>query len=106
MNSLKKMLPYILVMILDFYLMPLLIKDTGLAILMLLVVIPFICLVCSIIYGSKNGFNLLFCVIVTLLYVPTIFVFYNSSAWVYVVGYGVVTIVGNFIGMLINKRAQ
>lgn len=104
MNKFIKMLPYLLVMVLDFYLLPFLIKDTGTAMVILLVVVPLICLICAIVFGAKNNFNLLFCMIVAILYVPTIFIFYNSSAWVYVIGYGIVAIIGNIVGMLFHKQ--
>lgn len=100
------MLPYLIVIILDFYLLPLLIKDTGTAMLTLLVAVPLICGVCAVFYGARNGFNLLFCTLVMILYLPTIFIFYNSSAWVYIIGYGIVAIVGNAVGMLFCIRAK
>lgn len=101
MDKIKKMLPYLMIMVLDFYLLPFLIGDTGSAMVMLLAVVPLICLICAAIYGVKYGFNLLFCGLVTMLYVPTIYIFYNASAWVYVIGYGVVVIIGNALGIFL-----
>ena len=82
MKKLKSMLPYLLVIVLDFYLLPFLIKDTGSAMMMLLVVVPLICFVCSLSYGINNSFNWLYAMIVAVLFAPTILIFYNSSAWV------------------------
>lgn len=104
MDKIKKMLPFLIVMALDFYILPFLIRDTGTAMIMLMVVMPLICLVCAAIYGAKYSFNLLFCVLVTILFVPSIFIFYNSSAWIYVVYYGIVGIIGNTIGMLFGNH--
>jgi hypothetical protein len=105
MKKLRNMIPYLAVIILDFYLLPLLIRDTGSAMTMLLGVMPFICFVCSLVYGIKNSFHLEYSIIVTVLFIPTILIFYNPTAWVYIFGYGIVALVGNVIGMAFsNKR--
>lgn len=100
MKKAKKMLPYLTIIILDFYLLPSLIKDTGTAMMMLLVVIPLICFVCSVVYGIKNSFNPFYSLIVAILFVPSVFIFYNSTAWIYVLGYGIIALAGNIIGMI------
>jgi hypothetical protein len=106
MEKTKKMLPYLIIIILDFYLLPLFIKDTGTAMMMMLVVIPLICFVCSGVYGIKNSFNLYYALLVAILFVPSIFIFYNSTAWVYVLGYGIIALVGNAIGMMFYKQPK
>lgn len=103
MKKLRDMIPYLAVIILDFYLLPLLIRDTGSAMLMLLVVVPLICFVCSLIYGIKNSFSLVYAVIVAILFIPTIPIFYNTTAWVYIFGYGAVALIGNAIGTVFRK---
>ena len=106
MEKTKKMLPYLIIIILDFYLLPLLIKDTGTAMMMMLIVIPLICFVCSGVYGIRNSFNLFYALIVAILFVPSIFIFYNSTAWVYVLEYGIVALAGNAIGMMFYKQPK
>lgn len=106
MEKTKKMLPYLTIIILDFYLLPLFINDTGTAIMMMLVVIPLICFICSGVYGIKNSFNLFYALIVAILFVPSIFIFYNSTAWVYVLGYGIVALAGNVVGMMFHKQSK
>jgi len=104
-NKLMKLLPYLIVLFVNFYLLPLMIKDTGMAMLMMLAVIPLITLFTSIIYGVKNGINLLFVILVILLFAPTIFIYYNESALIYTVIYGVIALLGNIIGKFFyNKR--
>lgn len=103
MNKLRDMIPYLSVIMLDFYLLPFLIRDTGSAMLMLLVVVPLICFVCSLVYGIKNSFYLVYAIIVAILFIPTILIFYNSTAWVYIFGYGAIALVGNAIGMVFSK---
>jgi hypothetical protein len=100
------MLPFLLVIVLDFYLLPLLINSTGMAMLLMLIVIPLICIVCSIVYGVKHSLNILYAVFVSILFLPTIFIFYNSSAWVYTVAYGVTALAGNAIGLIFYKRRK
>lgn len=50
--------PYLLVIIIDFYILPLLIRDTGSAMIMLLIILPFICFVSSVFYGIRHSFHL------------------------------------------------
>jgi len=105
-KHLKDMLPFLGIIALDFYLLPMLIKDMGTAMLMLLIVEPSICFICSLIYGLKKPFSIFYSAIAAILFVPSIFVFYNSSAWVYIIGYGIIALMGSVIGMSISKRAK
>ncbi len=98
-NSLR-MLPYLIVNAVAFYLLPIMIKDTGTAMGVMLIGIPVICFVTAIVFGVKNSFKWLYPVAVALIFAPTIFIFYNSTAWVYIIAYGVIAFVGNFIGKL------
>lgn len=106
MEKIRKMLPYLLVILLAFYLLPLTIKDTGSAMLILLYLFPTICLIISFIYGIKNSFNWLFSLIVMLMSIPAIFIFYNESASIYIVPYGVISLIGNFLGSVVYKKMQ
>jgi hypothetical protein len=104
MEKVRKMLPFLIIILLDFYLLPILIKDTGTGMMMLLAVIPSICFVCSVVYGINNSFNPFYALIVAILFVPSIFIFYNSTAWVYILGYGVIALAGNVIGMIFASK--
>ena len=53
----KKMTPYLFVNMLAFYLLPMIIRDTGTAMVVMLVGIPLICVTVAIVYGAKNGFT-------------------------------------------------
>lgn len=99
-----KMIPYLLVNAIAFYLLPIIIKDTGSAMAVVLVFLPLICFLTAIIFGIKNSFNWLYSLAVALLFVPTIFIHYNTSAASYIVAYGIVALVGNFIGKLFYKK--
>lgn len=54
-------------------------------------------------YGIRNGFNFWYILIVAIMFAPSIFIFYNSSAWVYVVGYAVIALLGNLIALPLRK---
>ena len=106
MGKTRKMLPYLFVVIFAFYVLPLLIQDTGSGMLILLIGIPMICFMVSFIYGIKNSFNWLFSLLVMLIFVPTIFIFYNESASIYILAYGVISLMGSFIGSILCKKNQ
>jgi len=88
-------------MIIDFYLLPMVINDTGTAMLVLLIVVPLICFLCSLIYGLKKSFSILYSAIVAFLFIPSIFIFYNLSAWIYIIVYGVIAHAGFVTGQTI-----
>jgi uncharacterized membrane protein len=99
-----KMMPYLLVNIAAFYILPMIIRDMGTALLVLLVAIPLICFATAIVFGVKNSFNWIYSLVVALLFVPTIFIYYNESAAFYAAIYGVLALVGNLIGKILYKR--
>ena len=98
MAKLKQMFPYMMVNVFLFYLAPWVIQDTGSGMFVLLVVLPLSCLIVAWRYGSRYSFDLLFPILTVLLFIPTVFIFYNSSAMIYVLIYGVVSMIGNAIG--------
>lgn len=106
MKQYQAMLPYLGVNAAVFYLLPLLIQDTGSGMVILLAMIPAVCLIVSVLFGIKHSFCWLYAPAVALLFLPTIFLFYNASAWVYVVGYAVIALLGNAIGAACKKCSK
>lgn len=106
MVIIKKWLIYVLILLLDFYALPLLIRDTGSAMLLMLILIPLISLLASFVFGLKFGFSVIPAAITAVLFLPSIFLFYNPSAWVYSIGYGLAALLGTFIGSLCRKRKE
>lgn len=104
MEKLKQMLPYLLIMIGIFYVSPMLIIDTGSGMFILLVLVPLACLLTSLAYGFKNSFTLTFPILVMLIFIPSIFIFYNDSAIVYVFVYGAISLVGSFLGASLSGK--
>lgn len=105
-KNILALLPYAIVLAIAFYVLPLLIKDTGMGMLMLLLVIPLLTLICAVVYGIRQGFDFLLPVTATILFVPTIFIFYNTTAWVYIIVYAVIALVGNGIGRVFHKTTE
>ena len=99
-KKLPALLPYAAIYAADFYLLPLLIRDTGAAMLVLLCVVPMIAFIASVMYGAREGFSLLLPLTAMVLFFPTIFLYYNASAWVYVIFYGLAALLGNAIGRI------
>lgn len=100
LQNLKNIMPYLLILAIDFYLLPVLIRNTGLAMLLMLCIIPFIAFITAIIEGIRQGFNLLLPIAATILFIPTVFIHYNASAWVYAPVYGVIVLFGNLLGRM------
>ena len=105
-RKLISLIPYIIALVINFYVFPLLIRDTGSGIFMLLFVMPLITFVCSVVCGILQGFKVLLPVIVATLFTPTLFIFYNESAWVYIVAYAMVALVGNGIGRIFYRGSR
>lgn len=102
--KIKKLWSFLLIIAISFYLVPLMIKDTGIGMLVLLVVLPIISFICSMIYGMGNIFHPLFSLCVVLLYIPTVFLYYNSSAMIYALIYGLLSLTGLYIGTLVSRK--
>lgn len=99
----RSVFPYLLVIIIDFYILPLLIRDTGSAMIMLLIILPFICFASSVFYGIRHSFHLSYTFIVAILFLPSLFIYYNISAWIYSLIYGIIALAGNLTGYLLRK---
>lgn len=104
-KTLIGLLPYLLVLAADFYLLPRLIGDTGSAMLIMLCVMPLIAFICSLIYGVLHSFNILLPVLTAILFASTVPIYYNDSALIYILAYAIAALAGNGIGKLFyNKR--
>lgn len=104
MGKLKGELPFFGVLLLDFYLLPLLMRDTGSAMLLLLVLMPLVCLGTAAVRTAKKGFCPWFALGAALLFAPCVPLFYNATAWVYCPAFGVLALLGSFAGLPFRKR--
>lgn len=103
-KRLLALIPYVIALAINFYVLPFLIQDTGSGMFVMLIVIPVLTFICAVIYGVRQGFDLLLPIIATILFAPTIFIFYNSSAWIYIIAYAIIALVGNGIGRIFYKK--
>lgn len=97
-------LPYLAVLAVNFYLLPFLAKDTGAAMVLMLCVMPLVTFVASIAYGARSGFLLLLPAAAAVLFIPTIWIHYNGTAWVYSVIYGLIALAGTGMGTLFYRK--
>ena len=72
--------------------------------LMMLIIMPVLTFVCTVIYGMRHGFDFILPILAIILFTPTIFIFYNLSAWIYIVIYAVIAFIGNGIGKIFYKK--
>lgn len=87
-----------MVNIICFYLLTLLMKDTGSAMFILLFVIPVITFVNAIIFGKKNSFDILYPLLVMVIFVPYVLIYMNESATIYIFIYGAISLMGLIVG--------
>ncbi len=104
MDKIKKNWIYYLIIFITFYFIPLFIKDTGSGMFILLIVIPLITLITSIIYGFRNTFDFFYTVLVAILFIPTLFIYYNASAWIYILAYSMIALIGELLGKTLQRK--
>lgn len=103
-RNLVPLAPYIIALGINFYLLPFLMSDTGTAMVLMLCVMPCIALSSGVIYGVRNGFNGMLSIAAFLLFIPTIFIHYNSSAWIYAPVYAVIVLAGTGAGQVFHRK--
>lgn len=104
-KKLTEALPFIILLSVDFYLLPFLARETGAAMLLMLCMMPLIAFIASLAYGMRRGFHIILPAVATILFIPTIFIHYNSSAWIYAIIYGAVALAGTGIGAFLHKKS-
>ena len=106
MQKLKKMLPYWAIAIIGFYALPFANRVMGMAVFVLFIAFPVMCFVCALVYGIKNGFNVFFLIVIAIMFVPSIFIHYNSTVWPYTIIYFLILLMGNLIGWAFYRKAK
>jgi len=104
MTKIKKVIPYILIILITAYLLPLLANDINSKLFILMILMPIAYFLNSIFYGIINSFNILYNLIIVLIMIPSIFIFFNSSAIIYILLYLIISIIGNSIGKIIHLK--
>ena len=97
----KELIVYVL-QLLVFYILPLFAGPTDIMGLVLLIIIATFTLALVIGIISKNKIKYLYPIITAVVFLPTVPIYYNSSALIHSVWYLVVSGIGLFIGLGIN----
>ena len=103
MKNLKSKIVFYILTAAVFYLFPKAMIDTGSAMFILLILIPAAVFIISGVCAVKNGFSLAFTIITEVLFIPTIYIYYNGSAWIYASIYGAISLLGQGAGILLMK---
>ena len=92
----------LLIQLLMFYIFPLSAGPTDT--MGMVVVIIFATFILSLILGiiSKEKIKYLYPIIIAILFLPSVFIYYNSSVLVYSIWYLVISIIGMIIGITIK----
>ena len=98
-----KWLPYIAVMAVLFYLIPPLLAGTGFEAFSLNIITPACCLGSGIIFGKINGWVWYYCVIVALIFAPTIVLNYAQSDLPLIFEYGGLALMGSLLGYAFHR---
>ena len=90
------------IVVVAFYLLPLLIQDTGSGIVILLLVIPVLCMAGGFSCGVFSGFQWAYPLLTAALFLPTVLLYFNDTALIYVVIYGGIALLGDGLGGLLH----
>ncbi|MBQ8371250.1 MAG: hypothetical protein IJY35_14855 [Clostridia bacterium] len=102
MQKYLRILPFLAVTAADFWLIPLFMNETN-VMLLVLCVMPFVCFVTSYVCGLVCSFQPMYLFGVEMLFLPTVWVYYNESAMVYMLVYAVIAALGCAVGALMKK---
>ena len=105
----KKFIKEIIVLLIQlfmFYIFPLFAGPTDAIAMVFLIIVATLLL--SIIIGSisKEKIKYLYPIIVAILFIPSIFIYYNESALIHSIWYLVVSTVGLLVGTIIYKLSH
>lgn len=95
----KKLIPFLIVFLVIFYLLPFVIKSS----IILLAVSPLLIIITSLIYGAKFGFNILLALFCAILFIPLLFL-KSMTFVVYLIAFFICTILGNLLGLIFRKK--
>ena len=96
-------LPYVGVLSVCFYLLPMLAKNTISGMIILAIIIPLVCFALALIGGLRGALKPMFSVIVGIMFLPSVFIFLNASALIYCIAYGLLFLLGSLVGAAIRR---
>lgn len=93
---------YAMVLAAAYYILPLLMVDTGSAMFILLLCLPVIVFVSSFIFARRHSFQWQIIALTVLLFLPSMIFYFNPTAAFYSVYYGIVSAAGEFAGEFLS----
>lgn len=100
-NNLKEII-ILLIQLFMFYIFPLFAGPTDTMGMVLLILLSTLLLSIIIVTISKEKIKYLYPIIISVLFIPSVFIYYNESALVHSIWYLVISIIGVIIGIIIN----
>ena len=94
----KPHLLYVILTAVNFWILPAVIRNTGMAMVMMLAGLPLITLIIAAVHAWKAGSAIVFAIVTGILFIPAIFLYFNESAWIYAPAYAVIALIGGVVG--------
>ena len=103
MNKYLKEIIIVILQLFMFYISPLFAGPTDTIGMVLLIILA--TLILAIILGtiSNNKIKYVYPILVAILFIPSIWIYYNESALIHSIWYLIISSVGLLVGMVINK---
>ena len=102
--KIKKLTIWLLIVnLILFYTLPPVANSTGAFMIILIIILPATCLITGLIQGALCGFNWHYPIIVSIVFVPAVFIYFNSSASIYIFVYGATALIGVILGSFLKK---
>ena len=103
MRKIWKEITILLIQLFMFYIFPLFAGPTDAMGMVLIIIITTFVLSLIIAVISKEKIKYFYPIIVAILFIPSVFIYYNESALIHSIWYLVDGYIGTFIGVVINK---
>jgi len=99
----RKWILFLLAMFAVFYLIPPALKGTVFNDFALYIFTPACCLGSGVLFGKINGWVWYYCIIVSLIFAPTLVLYFSQSDIHYMFEYGTLALMGNLIGYAFHR---
>jgi len=99
-----KWIPYLLAMIFIFYALPPLLEGTVIEDFVLKIFIPACCLGSGVIFGKVNGWVWYYCIVVMLIFAPTLVFNYAQTDIPLILEYGTLALMGSLLGFAFHRE--
>ncbi len=103
---LLKMIPYLAINAVMFYVVPIYATYIPLRMLILLTATPTMVFIVALIYGGRNSINFIYCILATGVFWPAIDMYYKEEGYIYLSIFGALNLTGNIIGRILYKRKK